>query len=42
MFDNTPLVMVEDFDTLAEVAEKLSNAPIIAIDTEGDSFYHYR
>jgi ribonuclease D len=42
MFEGTPLVMVEDFDTLKGVAEKLEKSPIIGIDTEGDSFYHYR
>ena len=34
--------MVEDFDTLTEVAKRLGSSPIIGIDTEGDSFYHYR
>ena len=34
--------MVEDFETMAKVAEKLCCSPVIGIDTESDSFYHYR
>jgi len=42
MFSDTPLVMVEDSDALASMVERLSNAPIIGIDTESDSFYAYQ
>jgi len=42
MFADTPLVMVEDADTLARAAEALSEAPAIGVDTEGDSFFSYR
>jgi ribonuclease D len=42
VFENTPLIIVEDFNTLVQVAKRLGEAPVIGIDTEGDSFYHYR
>jgi ribonuclease D len=42
MFENTPLIMVEDDAALIELSKRLAKADIIGIDTEGDSFYHYR
>ncbi len=42
MFDDTPLVMVEDADVLREVARKLASKKVIGVDTESDSFYSYR
>ncbi len=42
MFDDTPLWMVEDDETLAEVAERLLRAPAIGVDTESDSFFSYK
>lgn len=42
MFEDTPLIMVEDADALQKLATRLAKAEIIGIDTEGDSFYHYR
>jgi len=42
MFGNTPLLMVEDQDTLNQVAERLRGAPVIGVDTESDSFHHYQ
>jgi len=42
MFEDTPLVMVEDDATLAKVAETLAKAPTIGVDTESDSFYSYQ
>lgn len=42
MYDETPLVMVEDKKTLDEVVQRLSRAPVIGVDTESDSFYSYQ
>lgn len=42
MNDDTPLVMVEDAKTLAEVVKRLERAPVIGVDTESDSFYSYQ
>lgn len=42
MYEDTPLVMVEDRKTLDEVVERLSRAPVIGVDTESDSFYSYQ
>ncbi len=42
MYDDTPLVMVEDDATLIEVAARLARAPAIGVDTESDSFYSYK
>ncbi len=42
MFGDTPLVMVEDDQTLAEVVEALRKAAVIGIDTESDSSYAYQ
>lgn len=42
MYEDTPLVMVEDARTLDEVVERLSHAPVIGVDTESDSFYSYQ
>lgn len=42
MFEETPLVIVEDQDTLLKVAEKLVQSNVVGVDTEADSFYHYQ
>jgi len=42
MFGDTPLVMVEDADTLLRVCETLKDQPVIGVDTESDSFHHYQ
>jgi len=42
MVEDTPLWLVEDAETLQEVAERLSSASVIGVDTESDSFYHYQ
>ena len=42
MFEQTPLVMVEDSASLHKVADALREAPVIAIDTESDSSYAYQ
>lgn len=42
MFDETPLVMVEDKDALKQLVDKLSAAPVIGIDTESDSMFSYQ
>lgn len=42
MFEDTPLVMVEDEQTLRSVVDRLSTASVIAIDTESDSSYAYQ
>jgi ribonuclease D len=42
MYNDTPLIMVEDGETLAEVVARLAVAPAIGVDTESDSFYSYR
>jgi len=42
MYDETPLIMVEDTGTLVEVAARLALAPAIGVDTESDSFYSYQ
>lgn len=42
MFEDTPLILVEDYDTLVKVAERLGRQRVIAIDTESDSFHHYQ
>lgn len=42
MIDETPLVLVEDRATLEKVALRLAASPIVAVDTESDSFHHYQ
>jgi ribonuclease D len=42
MFEDTPLVLVEDAAHLAEVAQKFARASVLAIDTESDSSYSYQ
>jgi ribonuclease D len=42
MFGNTPLVIIETTDALNALVDKLRDAPVIGIDTEGDSLHHYR
>jgi ribonuclease D len=42
LFDLTPLIHVRDADALADAVAKLSEAPVIGIDTESDSFYSYQ
>ncbi len=37
-----PLVVVEDTESLEQIAESLSQQAVIALDTESDSFYHYK
>ena len=42
MFQDTELWFVEDASALGKTVEQLSMAPVIGVDTEGDSFHHYR
>lgn len=42
MFDDTPLIRVNDDESLAKAIEQLAQAPVIGIDTESDSFYSYQ
>ena len=42
MFEDTPLVMVEDPSTLRDVVDALKSATVIGIDTESDSSYAYQ
>lgn len=42
MFGATPLVLVETPHALAECAAQLSLARVIGVDTESDSFHHFR
>lgn len=42
MFDETPLVMVEDEPGLRSMIEALSRATVIGLDTESDSSYSYQ
>ncbi len=42
MFDDTPLIRVNNEAALASALEQLSKAPVIGIDTESDSFYSYQ
>ena len=42
MFADTPLVIVEDTETLSKVVDDLRQEPVIGIDTESDSFHHYQ
>jgi ribonuclease D len=42
MFGQTPLIMVESDEALLAMVEQLRDAPVVGVDTEGDSFHHYR
>lgn len=42
MFQDTPLIMVEDDDGLVALVDRLKDAPVIGVDTEADSFHHYK
>jgi ribonuclease D len=42
LFEDTPLVMVEDEDALDHMLDTLSTAKVIGIDTESDSSYAYQ
>jgi ribonuclease D len=42
MFGETPLIMIEDPESLNALAKTLSAAKVIGIDTESDSFYSYQ
>ena len=42
MFGDTPLVLVETHDDLLRCVEQLGRARVIGVDTESDSFHHYR
>jgi ribonuclease D len=42
MYGDTPLIMVEDQTALLAMVETLRQAPVIGLDTEADSFHHYR
>ncbi|MBW1878815.1 MAG: HRDC domain-containing protein [Deltaproteobacteria bacterium] len=42
MYSDTPLIMVDDAETLTEIAARLARAPAIGVDTESDSFYSYQ
>ena len=42
MFQDTPLIMVEDDECLKRVVDHLRPLPVIGVDTEADSFHHYK
>ncbi len=42
MFGDTPMVMIEDDAALRALVDRLRQEPVIGIDTEADSFHHYR
>lgn len=42
MFGDTPLHFVDSAESLERMVEALSKAPVIGVDTESDSFHHYR
>jgi ribonuclease D len=42
MYGDTPLIMVEDAAALEEAVAYLVQQPVIGLDTEADSFHHYR
>lgn len=42
MFEDTPLWMVDDAEKLQRMAERMSSATALGVDTESDSFHHYR
>ena len=42
MFGDTPLVMIEDDEALEKLCTELRKQPVIGVDTEADSFHHYK
>jgi len=42
MFGDKQLVVVEDTRDLESLSEKLVDVPVLGVDTEADSFHHYR
>jgi ribonuclease D len=42
MFGDTPLVMIEDDASLRKLCDSLRQQPVIGVDTEADSFHHYK
>ncbi len=42
MFGDAPLVMIEDSAALEELCAHLRTQPVIGVDTEADSFHHYK
>jgi ribonuclease D len=42
MENETPLILVEDQSHFEEIASSLADRPVIAVDTESDSFHHYK
>ena len=42
MFKDVPLMLIEDDAGLREVVDLLSREPVIGVDTESDSFHHYK
>ena len=42
MFGNVPLIVVENTAMLEEIVESMADEPVIGVDTESDSFHHYR
>ncbi len=40
--DETPLVMIEDSESLRALCESLAAEPVIGVDTESDSMHHYQ
>jgi ribonuclease D len=42
MFGETPLVMIESTDALAQAVTSLRESPVLGVDTESDSFHHYQ
>jgi ribonuclease D len=42
MFGDTPLVMIEDDTALQQLCDSLRHQPVIGVDTEADSFHHYK
>jgi ribonuclease D len=42
MYEATPLIVVEDDESLRKILPRLRAAPVLGVDTESDSFYHYQ
>jgi ribonuclease D len=42
MFADTPMVMIEDAEALDSLVEKLRTCAVVGVDTEADSFHHYK
>jgi len=42
MFGNVPLIVVESTAALEEIVSSMVDEPVIGVDTESDSFHHYR